>query len=152
MSRWLTILLTFTASTENVKKTRQGGEELFAEIKVMLEQLENALQTISIRSVCRKFGISQTYLYSRPEIISSIQEHIQRTRAKAVALRFQRREEELVQSVREAIQQLQSTGQRVSVTAITRLVHLSQAALYRYPRVRLILKDIAEKWRHRVAA
>jgi len=139
------------ASTEKVKKTRQGEEEMFADIKVMLEQLESAQQTISLRSLCRTFGISLTYLYSRPELISSIQEFIQRTRAKAAALQFQRREEELVQCVREAIQQLQSTGQRVSVTATARLVHLSPAALYRYPQVRLILKDIAQRWRHRVA-
>lgn len=138
--------------TEKVRKTRQGEEELFAEIKTVLEQLENAQQTISIRALSRKFGISQSYLYSRPDVISSINEFIQRTKPKVLALQFQRREEELVQGVLEAIGQLQSTKQRVSVSAITRLVHLSEAALYHYPKVRLILKDIAEKWRHRAIA
>ncbi len=137
------------ALTEKVKKTRRGEEELLAEIKVMLDQLENAQQTISIRSLCRKFRISQRFLDARPALLSSIQEFIQRTRPKAAALQFQRREEELVQCVLGAIQQLQSTKQRVSVNAITRLVRLSQAGLYRYPKVRLILNDIATKRRHK---
>ncbi len=64
-------------------------------------------------------------------------------------LRFQQREEELVQSVLVAIAQLQSDGQRVSVGAITRVVHLSQAALYRYPKVRVVLEDIAKRRQHR---
>ena len=42
--------------------------------------------------------------------------------------KFQRREEELVQAVNEAIGHLQSNEQRVSVTAITRLLHLSKVA------------------------
>ena len=52
----------------------------------------------------------------------------------------------------EAIQQLQATEQRISVSAITRLVHLSRSALYRYPQVRLILNDIAKKRRHKMVA
>jgi hypothetical protein len=110
----------------------------------MMEQLETAQQTLSMRYVCRKFGVSPSYFYARPYVISSIQEFIQRTKPKALALRFQRRQEELVQSVLEAIQQLQSTRQRVSIRAIARLVHLSQAGLYRYPKVRFILNGIAE--------
>jgi len=140
------------ASTEKVKKTRQGEEELIAEIKVTLEQLENAQQTISIRSLCRRFRVSQGFLYSRPELHSSIREFIRRTKSRAMAMQFQRREEELVQCILGAIQQLQSTEQRISVRAITRLVHLSQAALYRYPQVRLILNDIAKKRRQKMVA
>ena len=134
---------------EKVRKTRQGEEELLAAIKTELEQLENAQQTTSIRALCRKFDISLGYVYARPEVISSINEFIQRTKPKTSALQFQRREEELVQAVLEAIRQLQSAGQRVSVSAITRLVHLSHVALYRYPKVRLILEDITKKWRLR---
>jgi hypothetical protein len=138
-------------NTEKVRKTRQGEEELFAEIKTVLEQLENAQQTTSIRALCRKFGISLSYLYSRPDVISSINDFIQRTKPKASALQFQRREEELVQEVIEAIQQLQSVGKRISVGAIAKLVHLSPAALYRYPKVKLILEDIARRWQQRKA-
>jgi len=61
------------------------------------------------------------------------------------------RGEELVQGVIEAIQQLQSVGQRISVSAIAKLVHLSPAALYRYPKVKLILEDIARRWQQRKA-
>jgi hypothetical protein len=57
-------------------------------------------------------------------------------------LRFQKREEELVQRVNVAIQQLQLNGQQVSGSAIAALVHVSYPGLYRYPRVRLILRSI----------
>ena len=80
-------------------------------------------------------------------VISKIQEFIQKTSSKVRALRFQRREEELVQSVLEAMQLLQSAERRVSISAIARLVHLSPAALYRYSKVKLILEDIArQRW------
>jgi hypothetical protein len=120
--------------------------------KTLLEQLENTQQTITIKSLSSKLGISVGYLYDRPEIITLIGEFNERTRPKAMIQKFQRREEELVQAVKEAIGHLQSTEQRVSVTAIARLLHLSQPALYRYPKVRLILEDIAQKWRHRGTA
>jgi hypothetical protein len=131
------------------KKTMQSEEELLAKVKVGLEQLEDSHQVINIRAVCVKIGISSAYLYSWPSVLSTIQEALKRTNSKALALRFQRREEELVQGVLEAIRQLQSDGRRASVSAIAKLVHLSQAALYRYPKVKLILEDIAKTWRHR---
>jgi hypothetical protein len=138
--------------TEKVRKIRQREEELLTEIKTLLEQLENTQQTITIKSLSSKFGISEGYLYSRPEIITLIGDFNERIRPKAMIQKFQRREEELVQAVKEAIGHLQSTEQRVSVTAISRLLHLSQAALYRYPLVRLILENIAQKWQHRGTA
>ncbi len=131
------------------KKTIQSEEELLAKVKVVMQQLESSQQKVSIRAICVAVGISQSYLYSWPSIISTVQEFIQRTNSRVLELRFQQREEELVQSVLVAIAQLQSDGQRVSVGAITRVVHLSQAALYRYPKVRVVLEDIAKRRQHR---
>jgi len=138
--------------TEKVRKIRQREEELLTEIKTLLERLENTQQTITIKSISSKFGISQRYLYSKPQIITLVRKFNERTRPRVMIQKFQRREEELVQAVKEAIGHLQSTEQRVSVTAISRLLHLSQPALYRYPQVKLILEDIAQKWQHRGTA
>jgi Family of unknown function (DUF6262) len=134
---------------EKNKNAMSSEKELLLEVKVVMEQLEASQKIISIRAVCAAIGISPSYLYFWPSVISIVRESIQRTKSEALALQFQQREEELVRSVTEAVQQLQSDGQRVSVGAIARLVHLSQAALYRYPKVRVILEDIAKKWQHR---
>jgi len=121
---------------------------LLIEVKVVMEQMESSQQAISIRAVCTAIGISCSYLYSWPSAVSAVRETIQRTKSEALALQFQQREEELVRSVTEAIQRLQSDGQHLSVGAIAKLVHLSHAALYRYPKVKVILEGIVKHWRH----
>lgn len=98
--------------------------------------------------MCEALHLSKSYLYTQPIVISAIKEFIQRTRSKTRALRFHQREEELMQEVLKAIQELQIRKQQLSVSAIAKLVHLSSRGLYYYPRVRAILVDIAEKRRH----
>jgi hypothetical protein len=55
-------------------------------------------------------------------------------------LRFQRREEELIEQVLNAIQQLQNEGKRVTIKDVGRKIHVSASILYDYPHVKTILE------------
>ena len=56
-------------------------------------------------------------------------------------LQFQRREEELLMQVLDAIQQLQNEGGRLTIAEVARKIHVSASILYDYPRVKTILES-----------
>jgi hypothetical protein len=93
-------------------------------------------------AVGRIVGLNSSGFYRYSNVITVIKEAAVESRQRTGSLQFQQREEELIQNILDAIQQLQLHDQRVSVSAITRLVHLSPTALNRYPEVRLILEGI----------
>jgi hypothetical protein len=59
-----------------------------------------------------------------------------------MVVQTQLREEELVKKVMRAIENLRASGRSVSVRAIVKVVQLSEGALRRYPRVKMILDQV----------
>jgi transcriptional regulator with XRE-family HTH domain len=117
-------------------------DELVAKVEKAVEQLESLGKSVTQRAVSAMIGIPASSLYYYPKVIAFIKGVIKDKRRQSLIVQMQLREEELVKKVGEAIENLRASGRAVSVRAIVKEVQLSEGALKRYPRVKMILDQV----------
>jgi|GEM_PF-1145911 len=139
-------ILTKSTEENQQRKVRRSSvreEDLLDAAEIVAQQLLEENQQLTQQTISEKMGIPLTTLYYYPKVISFIRQFVAEKRQQMISARFQRREEELVIKVMDAIQQLQQAKLPLSVSAITRIVQLDARSLMWYPRVKAILEPIA---------
>ncbi len=139
-------ILTKSTEENQQRKVRRSSvreEDLFAAAEIVAQQLLEENQQLTQQTISEKMGMPLTTLYYYPKVISFIRQLVAEKRQQMISTRFQKREEDLVIKVMDAIQQLQQVKMPLSVSAITRIVLLDARSLMRYPRVKAILEPIA---------
>jgi transcriptional regulator with XRE-family HTH domain len=119
----------------------QHEEMLLQQVQAALTLLEETNQNVSQRAISQLVGVSIKTMDRYPKIRRFVVEQVFDRKPEHQLKQFQRREQELLAQVQQAIETLTFTGQPVTQAAIYNLVDLSKSALERYPRVQLLLKE-----------
>jgi len=117
---------------------QQREEELVCRIQLAAETLKAQGRPLLQLAVCELVGMSLSALSDYPQAKAALSWVAQEQR-RDIPQQNQRREQELVLQVEQAIGCLQAEGKRVSKRAIARRVGMSTTALSAYPRVEAIL-------------
>jgi len=121
------------------KNLPQDEDELLGKVQAALISLESAGVMVSKKAVSNILGLTSGALEYYPRVRAFVAAQITEKQPEHRAKQRQRREEELVTRVQQAIELLTSGGRPVTQTAICEIVQMSSASLKRYPRVRLLL-------------
>ena len=133
---------------ENKRQQVSGrGEEWRSGVQVAIDRCKASGQPITRESLDSMVGASKTNLARYPSVKELMNQAIAEDRQQRNRLRFQRREEELLEQVLDAIRQLQNEGERVTVADVARKIHVSASILYDYPRVKTTLERAREAQR-----
>jgi len=97
-------------------------------------------QPITTEGLSSMVGAHRISLARYPSVKELMTQAVAEDRQQRNELRFQRREEELLEQVLDAIQQLQNEGKRVTIKDVARKIHVSASILYDYPQVKIILE------------
>ena len=126
------------------KRRRLGSEraeELFGRIEEAIQVCKTSGRPITKKELSRVVGVSCPTLFHYPAVRALMTRAVKEDRQQRQKIRFQRREEELIQQVVDAIQQLRDAGEQVSVKAVGRSVHVSTVCLLHYPKVSALLQS-----------
>ena len=127
------------------KREQKKTEDVLARVQGVVQELFDRELPITRIAISERMNVSAALLNYYQSVDSYVKEVIEKDRRPRIKSQFQAREEELENLVLKAIEQLHQDGQRVTVRAIARIVHLSSRSLMRYPRVKAILDPIANK-------
>ena len=123
-----------------VQNLRQDEDELIGKIQAALISLESAGEMVSKKAISAIIGVSRGLLEYYPRARAFVSTQITERRQEHQARQRQRREDELVTKVQQAIDFLAARGEKpVTQTAVCEIVQMSSVNLKRYPRVRLLL-------------
>lgn len=124
---------------------QQRDDELVRRIQLAVETHKAQGRPLVQQAVCESVGLSRTIVSEYPGAKEALkwasQEH--------VLQRKQRREQELILRVEQAIDSLQAEGKRVSQWAIAKRVGMSAAGLGAYPRVEALRIQAVQEQRER---
>jgi len=132
-------------SLENTSRSRTAQasfheEELFVDIEKAIQELMEQAIAVTVPNVSKHVGISPVALRCLPRHVSLIKEVYKNQKRRG----FQRREEQILQDVRETIKQLNELKLPITIAAIAKATHMSPAGMKHYPRVCLIFDQIVE--------
>ncbi len=117
----------------------QDEDELIDKVQAALISLETVGAMVSKKAVSAIIGVTPGTLEYYPRVRTFLATQITEKRQEHQAKQRQRREDELVTKVQQAIELLASKGRSVTQTAVCEIVQMSSVNLKRYPRVRLLL-------------
>jgi transcriptional regulator with XRE-family HTH domain len=135
-------LMLLQEKTANQTRSAQGSpseEQLLIELEKVIQQLELQGRSITIPTVSAEVGVTRATIYRYPQCVSSVKKAVENQKRR----RFKLREEELLQSVLEAIQRLRELGLPVTFAAVSKAIHTSANSLKYYPRVRSVFEQTA---------
>ncbi len=119
-------------------------DALLIRVDETIQLLRNQGRPIQSGSIGKQIGVSVTVLKDYPRINSALEAlHLQRKRA--YAQQKPRREEELLQRVEHAVEQLETFNLPVTQNRIAQTVGMSYQALRTYPRVEARLVQIVSQ-------
>lgn len=117
--------------------------QVFNQVEVAIQQLEKQGEPLTRRNIKNLVGMEVASLWDHPRMVSLLAKRpngrIQQSQAEKIE-----REEEIIKLVEQAIEQLKTSGVRVSQRRIADLVGMTRSALMVYPRVRARLEQLAE--------
>jgi transcriptional regulator with XRE-family HTH domain len=137
----------YHADRKRAEQALLSEERLAASVEKAVEQLERLGKPVTQRAVSAMIGVPASSLYYYPKVISLIQSVIKDKRLQRMVVQTELREEEWVTKVVGAIEDLRASGRTVSVRAIVKEVQLSEGALKRYSRVKVILDRVVDEGR-----
>ena len=137
----------YHADSQRAEQALLSEDELAAKVEKAVEQLERIEKPVTQRAVSAIIGVPASSLYYYPKVIAFIKGVVQAKRRQSMVVQTQLREEELVAKVMGAIDETRTSGRTVSVRAIVQVVQISEGALRRYPRVKMILDQIVDESR-----
>jgi Family of unknown function (DUF6262) len=126
-----------------VKKRPQASvreEEWRCRVQEAIGICKASGQPITRESLSSMVGVHRICLARYPSVKELMTRATVEDRQQRKELRFQKREEELIEQVLNAIQQLQNEGKRVTIKDVGRKIHVSASILYDYPQVKTILE------------
>jgi (2Fe-2S) ferredoxin len=128
------------------QRTEQRESELLKQVRQVIKQLQEQGQPITQKAVSQRLGLTAPALMYYPrfrKVYHKVLEENRRARRKQA----QQREAALVERVDAAILQLSKEGMPLTFQNIKRQVGMSVAGLKRYPRIKVLLQQIAEERR-----
>jgi len=124
---------------------QQRDDELVRRIQLAVETLKAQGRPLVQQAVCESVGLSRTTFSDYPRA----KEALKWASREHILQRKQRREQELILRVEQAVDSLQAEGKRVSQWAIAKRVGMSAAGLSAYPRVEALLARAVQEQRER---
>jgi transcriptional regulator with XRE-family HTH domain len=129
------------------QRAKQRESELLKQVRQVIQQLQEQGRPITQKAVGQRLGLTAPALMYYPrfrKFYYKVVEENRRARRKQAQLR----EAVLVERVQAAILQLSKEGKLLTFQNIKRQVGMSVAGLKRYPRIKVLLQQIAEERRH----
>lgn len=129
------------------RRTKQRESELLEQVRQVIKQLQEQGRPITQKAVSQRLGLTAQALMYYPrfrKIYHKVVEENKRARRRQA----QQREAALVERVQAAILQLSKEGKSLTFQNIKRQVGMSVAGLKRYPRVKVLLQQIADGGRN----
>jgi hypothetical protein len=114
-------------------------------IKLAFRRLEAQGQPITLRAVSKIIDKSPKQLYHNPNIVDFIKNEVKAKRHEYRMRQRQMREDELVDLVLQAREQLQILGVPFSGKALATHIRISYSTLYLYPKVREMLNKFRQE-------
>jgi len=131
------------------QRFQQRETKLLNQIQQALDQIHEQGTHLSQVKVSRAMGTPCVSLRTYPKI-RAVLTQISQDRQQETLLRKQQLEQEWVEKVNRAMECLQAEGKPVTQVAICHLVGMSSKGLFRYPRVKTILLQVADAYRLRM--
>ena len=129
------------------QRTEQRESELLKQVWQVIKQLQEQGRQITQTAVSQRLGLTAPALMYYPrfrKVYHKVEEENRRARRKQV----QQRGAALLERVQSAILQLCTEGTPLTFQNIKRQVGMSVAGLKRYPRIKVLLQQIAEERRN----
>lgn len=120
----------------------QYAEMVFEKVQAALAELEAMDQDVTKTAISNMTGISFKTMGRLPKVKQFLQEQITNRKAEHDIRKFQRREQELIQDMEQAIDTLKVSGQSVTRAAVLRVLNWNRSNLELYPRAQLLLKEL----------
>jgi transcriptional regulator with XRE-family HTH domain len=127
------------------EQARSSEDAMALNVEKAIAQLKMYGEPITQRSVSKILGVPASSLYYYPKVITIIKTVVKEERYQSQLALTQWREDDLVTMVLGAIENLRTSGRAVSIRAIVKVVQISEGALRRYPKVKLILDQIVRE-------
>lgn len=129
------------------QRTEQRENELLKQVRQVIKQLQEQGLPITQKAVSQRLGLTAPALMYYPRFRKIYHQVVEENRS-ARRKQVQQREAALVERVQAAILQLRKDRMPLTFQNIKRHVGMSVAGLKRYPRIKVLLQQIAEE-RHR---
>jgi biotin operon repressor len=129
------------------QRTEQRENELLKQVRQLIKQLQEQGLPITQKAVGQRLGLTSPALMYYPRFRKIYHQVVEENRS-ARRKQVQQREAALVERVQAAILQLSKDRMPLTFQNIKRHVGMSVAGLKRYPRIKVLLQQIAEE-RHR---
>ena len=127
------------------EQSRSSEDAMALNVEKAIAQLKMSGEPITQRSVSKILGVPASSLYYYPKVITIIKTVVKEERYQSQLALTQLREDDLVTMVLGAIENLRTSGRAVSIRAIVKIVQISEGALRRYPKLKLILDQIVRE-------
>jgi hypothetical protein len=128
------------------RRTKQRESELLAQVRQVIEQLQEQGLRVTQKAVGQRLGLTAPALMYYPRFRRVYHKVVEENR-RARQRQAQQREGALIERVQAAILQLSKEGMPPTFQNIKRQVGMSVAGLKRYPRIKVLLQQIAEERR-----
>lgn len=127
------------------EQARCAEDAMTLNVEKAIAQLKMCGESITQRSVSKILGVPASSLHYYPKVITILKTVVREERYQSQLTRAQMREDDLVTKVLGAIENLRTSGRAVSIRAIVKVVQISEEALRRYPKVKLILDQVVRE-------
>lgn len=123
---------------------------LLNQVQRVVDNIQEEGERLSQEKVSRAMGTHRSSLKNYPKLKAALIQ-ISHERKQEDLLRNQQKEQDLVEKVNRAIACLRADGKRVTQIAISGMVGMHTKGLFRYPKTKAILLEVADnnkqKWR-----
>jgi transcriptional regulator with XRE-family HTH domain len=138
----------YDQSLSPAQRFQQRESQWLTRLQQTVDEFHDHGDHLSPLKVARRMGTSLSTLSTYPRLRSALAQISQECQ-EDIRLRKQHREQEWLEAVNRAIDRLQAEGKPVTQQAIRRLVGMCAKGLCHYPRVKTVLLQVAEAYRHR---
>jgi transcriptional regulator with XRE-family HTH domain len=126
-----------------VEQTQAQYADLVLEkVQAALAELESTDQDVTKTAISALTGLSLRAMGRLPKVNQFLQEQVIDRKPEHDIRRFQRREQQLIQDMEQAIDRLKAAGQPVTRAAVLRVLNQNHSNLELYPRAQLLLKEL----------
>ena len=127
-----------------IRRSSLREDELVAEVEMAIKHLTEMAQPLTQVSIAHSVGVNLSSLKKYPKVRKMVEQNAVRNHRDRV---FQK-ENELLEKVEAAVEQLTALGERITQRAIGRIVGVVPSQLKWYPHVAALLEQYASKLRY----
>lgn len=122
------------------RRTQPEEEELLQQVKEAIIDLTGCGEHVTLTKVARKVHFSEVVLILYPQVALLIEQSRYKRRERRIE-----REKELLNLVKDAIQECRQNGQPITKDRLSRMVGVHRATLFRYQLVRALTTQAANE-------